>query len=530
MIQYDPSQRATWQTFRRVLDSRDYEASLRILRGLYYFHDPWLADDSYRFYHELMPLPTHTRDLLTLFLLGGQLEPTRVKLALGDALTDDLLAFGLLRQDEAGISTDQYGLITQNGMYFLITFPHPQARDPRRAFNVYIGQDSLKLVHALDRSRRSVDALDLCAGSGVIGQSIAPWSRHVDAVELCDEAIQVSKVNAVLNGVDEGWDVHQGDLWAPLEGRRYDLILTNPPFVAVPSKDASDFPIYGWGGEDGLLLIRRILEGTPAHLNAAGRLQMVFEGVGSAEQAAIEPLLEDFAAAHPAWSIKLNLYARMFLWEKPMKVSGEAIAQMRGEDAESHAQRYTFDILQGLYQRGFQYMYKALLAIDTAPHFGGGLEVQRLYNPWDLTHVPKQKGPVTFTPWQHQVMRSLSGISLSMNDQEHEVIQALDGTRSIQEMAQHVWEQKGGPMTGTAPGLFAEIGLDLCRVMHQLGFLEPPPGLWRDLQETQNPYLGEKHPLEQAMDAMEQMFKLMAQVEASQTATTAQGKPERKPK
>lgn len=513
MLTYDQSHNDVWRTLRRVLDARDYEPMLRVLRGLYYFHDPWLADQSHQLYHELLPLPDTSRVLFELFLFGAKVDVSRVNAALGQDLTQSLTSLGLLVLDGDQIETDQYGIITQGGMYFLITFPHPNATDPRRAFNVYIGQDSLKLVHALDRSRHAIRALDLCSGSGVIGQTFAGNASHIDAVELCDEAIHVSRINAVLNGIEDRWQVHKSDLYTALKGQTYDLIVTNPPFVAVPSSAAEDFPIYGWGGDDGLLLIRNILEGAPAHLAPQGRLQMVFEGVGNAEGAAVEPLLQELATAHPKWSIKLNLYARMYLWEKPMRVSGEAIAQMQGDASEERIQYFTNEILQGLYKRDFFYMYKALLRIDTDPYFPSGLEVHRTYNPWDIKDIPKQKWECTFQPWTHQVMRSPWGTTLSMNDQEHHIIKTLDGKRSLGDAAQQVWADLGGPMSGTTPGLFAEQGLELCRVLHQLGFIEHPKGHWQQLDNTKNPFIVEKHPLEQALDAMEGLFKMMQKLE-----------------
>jgi ribosomal protein L3 glutamine methyltransferase len=122
--------------------------------------------------------------------------------------------------------------------------------------------------------------LDLCTGSGtlaIIAASIFPNSR-IDAVDLSPEALQVAEINRRDHGLEDRITLFQGDLFAPLGRRSYDLIITNPPYVAAaevaafPPEYAHEPVMAHLGGADGLDIVRRILAEAPAHLNPGGGL------------------------------------------------------------------------------------------------------------------------------------------------------------------------------------------------------------------------------------------------------------------
>ena len=72
--------------------------------------------------------------------------------------------------------------------------------------------------------------------------------------------------------------MHEGDLFAPLAGRRYDLILTNPPYVdaqgmsELPPEYANEPALALAAGRDGLDVVRRIMAAAPSHLTPGGGL------------------------------------------------------------------------------------------------------------------------------------------------------------------------------------------------------------------------------------------------------------------
>jgi ribosomal protein L3 glutamine methyltransferase len=122
--------------------------------------------------------------------------------------------------------------------------------------------------------------LDLCAGSGALAILAARVFPHalVDAVELSPDAAAVAARNITESGFADRIELLEGDLFAPLAGRRYDLILTNPPYVDaegmadLPPEYAHEPAMALAAGEDGLDIVRRILAEAPDHLTDEGVL------------------------------------------------------------------------------------------------------------------------------------------------------------------------------------------------------------------------------------------------------------------
>ncbi len=121
--------------------------------------------------------------------------------------------------------------------------------------------------------------LDLCTGSGCLGiiaAQIFP-NAHVDIADISPDALEVARRNVKDYGLEDRVSIHEGDLFAPLKGRSYDLIITNPPYVDQQGMDTlpEEFrhePAMALGGvgEDGLDIVHRILKDAKAHLNDGG--------------------------------------------------------------------------------------------------------------------------------------------------------------------------------------------------------------------------------------------------------------------
>ncbi|QLP97631.1 MAG: 50S ribosomal protein L3 N(5)-glutamine methyltransferase [Rhodoblastus sp.] len=123
--------------------------------------------------------------------------------------------------------------------------------------------------------------LDLCTGGGSLAILAARvfLNARIDAVDLSADALAVAARNVEEHGLEDRVTLYLGDLFAPLpQGRRYDLILTNPPYVTQSAVDA--FPpeyraeptMAHLGGEDGLELVAKILDQAPARLAPGGGL------------------------------------------------------------------------------------------------------------------------------------------------------------------------------------------------------------------------------------------------------------------
>ena len=143
-------------------------------------------------------------------------------------------------------------------------------------------------------------ALDLCTGSGCIAIAMAHYNPdwHVDGVDISDDALALSHENEQRLHVENVRFV-KSDLFAGLGGQRYDLIVTNPPYVtndetdALPREYAHEPELGLRAGDDGLDLCLRILRDAPLHLSEDGLL--ICE-VGESERALVK-LLPDLPLA-----------------------------------------------------------------------------------------------------------------------------------------------------------------------------------------------------------------------------------------
>jgi ribosomal protein L3 glutamine methyltransferase len=127
-------------------------------------------------------------------------------------------------------------------------------------------------------SIRSV--LDLCTGSGclaILASRNFP-NAAIDAVDISKGAIEVATRNVGDYGLQDRLKLYRGDLFKPLGGKRYDLIISNPPYVdaegmaGLPRECRAEPKLAFDGGADGLDIVRRILDEATAHLTPQGGL------------------------------------------------------------------------------------------------------------------------------------------------------------------------------------------------------------------------------------------------------------------
>lgn len=122
--------------------------------------------------------------------------------------------------------------------------------------------------------------LDLCTGSGCIGIAslqALPYAQ-VDLADISPEALAVAQQNIDLYDLNESARAVESDLFSNLQGQKYDLILSNPPYVdeiemnALPDEFQQEPQLGLAAGEDGLDLVRRILAEAAEHLTEEGVL------------------------------------------------------------------------------------------------------------------------------------------------------------------------------------------------------------------------------------------------------------------
>ncbi len=141
-------------------------------------------------------------------------------------------------------------------------------------------------------------ALDLCTGSGCIGIAMAVHNPgwHVDIADLSQDALSLAGENIVANGVQLQVRAVRSDLFSALGGERYDLIVSNPPYVtqdeydeyiALGAEYGHEPKLAFTAGEDGLDVVLEILDQAAAYLTDAG---MLIVEVGESKQALVRLL------------------------------------------------------------------------------------------------------------------------------------------------------------------------------------------------------------------------------------------------
>ncbi|MCP1375706.1 50S ribosomal protein L3 N(5)-glutamine methyltransferase [Dyella lutea] len=138
-------------------------------------------------------------------------------------------------------------------------------------------------------------ALDVCTGSGCIGIAMAEYNPdwQVDIVDISPEALSLARENIVFQHVEDRVEAIQSDLFAGVQGRRYDLIVSNPPYVtedeyaALPGEYRHEPKLGLTSGEDGLDLCLRMLDEAADYLTEDG---LLIVEVGESERALAELL------------------------------------------------------------------------------------------------------------------------------------------------------------------------------------------------------------------------------------------------
>ncbi len=221
------------------------------------------------------------------FLLAGLLQLKRHELFLHPErpLTpDEADRFQAFTTRRARREPAQYitGVAGFMGLDFKVTrdtlIPRPETE--------LLVQEALELAKGFTTEKGPV-IIDLCTGCGCIAVAMAKslLDCRIYATDISTAAIDVARENAEAHGVTERIEFLEGDLYSPLEplGLRANtqLILSNPPYVskeemATLPPEIKDYEPAGalYGGEDGLVLIRRIIETSPEYLTPGGALIM----------------------------------------------------------------------------------------------------------------------------------------------------------------------------------------------------------------------------------------------------------------
>lgn len=207
--------------------------------------------------------------LARLFLLGEAEPADRVAAALAPMDVAGWVAAGLLEEISGGGVLSRVLLQPFAGDVYAID--RRRRRDEEAAPDVVMGIGSpSKLLSRLTVRREVGRGLDLGCGCGVHAIQASRHCQEVVGVDQNPRAVQFSRFNAALNG-RTNVTFYEGDLYQPVKGQTFDLIVSNPPFVLSPERRVI-FLDSGRRGDD---LLREILQEAAAVLNQQGVCQVL---------------------------------------------------------------------------------------------------------------------------------------------------------------------------------------------------------------------------------------------------------------
>ena len=229
------------------------------------------------------------------YLLAEALHTNRLSLLVNKqrTLTDaEQTAFDALIARREKREPLQYILGEQSFMGFLFQ-TDPRALIPRNDTEALCEE-------ALRRIRPGDSVLDLCTGTGALAIAIKKLcpAASVTATDVSADALSLAMENARALHADVGF--LQGDLFEPVRGQRFHVIVSNPPYVPetlrgrLQAEVEKEPALALFGGTDGLDFYRRIAQEAPEHLHPQGRLILeIGDGQGDAVSFLLADALEN---------------------------------------------------------------------------------------------------------------------------------------------------------------------------------------------------------------------------------------------
>lgn len=198
---------------------------------------------------------------MRLLMLGRTLALADARELLGAALLQPLIEVGLLAQGQHGV---RFPLRLELVNQLMIVSDH---HDDDPATVMAVGGSTQLLARASYPQTDIHTALDLGCGSGLLALLLAPACRRVVGIDINPRALHLARFNAGLNGIaNVEW--RQGHLFEPVAGDRFDLIVSQPPFLPRPDDQAA--VLYLHGGTHGDELALALLARAGNHLEPAG--------------------------------------------------------------------------------------------------------------------------------------------------------------------------------------------------------------------------------------------------------------------
>jgi hypothetical protein len=207
--------------------------------------------------------PGPLADVVALLATGQPVPADRIVAALGRPAFQALLESGAVVEDAAVVRA-KLRLVPSADLWIAsdASYDSTEHGDPLYVTGI---NNPAVLLASLTVRRPVTTALDIGTGNGIQALLAAADTERVVATDVNPRALAYGRFNAALNGIDNV-DFREGSLFEPVEGERFDLVVSNPPYVISP---ASDY-VYRDSGREPAALCQESAREMPRHLTVGG--------------------------------------------------------------------------------------------------------------------------------------------------------------------------------------------------------------------------------------------------------------------
>ena len=428
--------------------------------------------------------------MIELFHFGVAVDRAEAERALAPLSLERLEQLGLLTAAPEGTRA-LVALFPFDGLVIVSDRPTQRGREPRDHV-MDVSSPSL-LLASVSMRRRVGSALDLCTGSGVQAFLAARNADRVVAVDVNPRALNFAAFGARLNGI-ENVELREGDLYEPVAGERFGLIVANPPYVVSPETSL----LLRDGGLPGDSFCELLVRRAPAFLEEGGYAHVVVNWAHGADEHWSAPIREwvadtgcDALLLHQVSQEPLDYAA---LWNRDLREDRGAYAAALDRWTEYHRRHGIEAIASGVIvlrrREGANWIRAEELLPDMllpADH-----HIARLFEGQDFLaahdeaafldgrfllaeeHVLEEtvrlgEGGGT----QRRVLRLQNGLrwQVALDANTASVLSRLDGRRPLRQVLTDAAE--AADESAPPPDRFVEAGLRAVRRLVELGFVVP---------------------------------------------------------
>lgn len=219
---------------------------------------------------------TPVATLIRLFTLGDPVDVAEANAALPTLRASGAVALGLVAEEGDGVvaRVDVRPYAADDRHWWVASdLAEVATGSPVRNDHVLgIGGASTTLA-AWTIRRPAKSALDVGTGCGVQALHLGPHTESIVVTDLSERALAYARFNALLN--EREWDVRSGSMLEPVAGERFDLIVSNPPFVITPRSGEVPLFEYRDGGAAGDAIVADLVRSVGEHLEPGGVAQFL---------------------------------------------------------------------------------------------------------------------------------------------------------------------------------------------------------------------------------------------------------------